>query len=296
MNELFNLVNELRNRIERYRELLSANEALTRYVLIDPTLRVLGWDTENPDIVRPEEKQDGGIPDYVLYHNGKKLIALEAKSLGTKLDEKKVLDYGFNYSWKSKIPYFIITDGNIWKVYDVREMGGNLILEINLLEDPIEECVRKLLSLWRPLIKYEIKPIETIVEVGSQPPKKAFKPEIKAEKYSEEKELDLDKVRKFYESLKDKEKEFIKIVFEAWKQGRKLSKDDIISELKRRGISVDKRGFTGVKSGITRLSKKINLPSPMPTEEELGKEYWRNETKRYILKDGWGRALEKIIG
>jgi len=28
MNELFNLVNELRNRIERYRGLLSANECL----------------------------------------------------------------------------------------------------------------------------------------------------------------------------------------------------------------------------------------------------------------------------
>jgi len=284
MNELFNLVIELRNRIEKYRELLSANEALTRYVLIDPVLRALGWDTENPDIVRPEEKQGGGIPDYVLYHNGEKLIALEAKRLGTKLDEKEALDYGFNYSWKNKIPYFIITDGNIWKVYDVREMGGNLILEINLLKDPIEECVRKLLSLWRPLIKYEIKPIETIVEVGSQPPEKELG-----------KELDLDKVRKFYESLTDKEKAFIKIVFEAWKQGRTLSKDDIISELRRRGINVDKRGFTGIKSGITRLSKKMNLPPPMPTEKDLGEEYLKDETKRYILKDEWGKALEKII-
>lgn len=163
MKELFELVNELRNRIEKYGNLLRSNEALTRYVLIDPVLRALEWDTENPDIVRPEERQDCGRPDYVLYHNGKKLIALEAKSLDSKLDEKKVLDLGFNYSWKNKIPYFIITDGNIWKIYDVKKMGGELILEINILKDPIEDVVRKLLSLWKPLIKHEVKHVKTVI-------------------------------------------------------------------------------------------------------------------------------------
>lgn len=72
----------------------------------------------------------------------------------------------------------------------------------------------------------------------------------------------------------------------------KLRKDDIITELKRRGISVDKRAFTGIKSGITGLSKKMGLPPPFPTERELGEEYWRDETKRYVLKDEWGKALE----
>ena len=122
MKELFDLVKKLRERIEKYGDLLRNNEALTRYVLIDPVLRALDWDTENPEIVRPEERQEGGRPDYVLYYEGRKLIAFEAKSLGTKLDEKRVLDLGFSYSWKNRIPYFIITDGNIWKVYDVRKM------------------------------------------------------------------------------------------------------------------------------------------------------------------------------
>ncbi len=287
MNDLFNLVNEIRKRIKKYWSLLSTSEALTRYVLIDPVLRALGWDTENPEIVRPEERRESGIPDYVLYRDNEPLIALEAKSLGKRLSEKRVLDYGFSYSWKSKIPYFIITDGSIWKVYDVREMGGRLILEINLLNDSLEECVRKLLSLWRPLVTREIRKIRAIAESEEKHGKIAEK--------SSKPVLDLNKVREFYNALTDKEKALLEIVFKAWKQGRVLTKDDIISELRKRGIDIDAREFTGIKSGIARLSKKMNLPPPMPTQYDLGKEYWKDETKRYILKDEWGRALEKII-
>jgi len=281
MNELFNLVEKLRERIKKYSDDLSRNEALTRYVLIDPLLRALGWDTENPDIVRPEERQEKGRPDYVLLHNGKKLIALEAKSLNTKLDEKDVLDLGFNYSWKNEIPYFIITDGNLWKIYDVSKLGGKIILEINIFNEPIEEVIRKLLSLWKPIIKEKIEEVKTI-----EPPPS---PKVESD------ELDLNKVREFYNSLTNKEKEFIKIVFEAWKQGRVLTKEDIINELMNRGIKVDKLGFTGIKSGITRLSKKLGLPPPMPTGK-LGEEYWKSEIKRYVLNEKWGKALEKILG
>ncbi len=169
MKELFDLVKKLKDRIEKYGDILRNNEALTRYVLIDPVLRALDWDTENPEIVRPEERQEGGRPDYVLYYEGKKLIALEAKSLGTRLDEKRVLDLGFSYSWKNRIPYFIITDGNIWRVYDVKKMGGELLFEINILADPIEDVVRKLLALWRPLIKQEIRSVKFLEEERAIP-------------------------------------------------------------------------------------------------------------------------------
>ncbi len=180
MKELFLLIEEVRERIEKYGDLLRSNEALTRYVLIDPVLRALDWDTENPDIVRPEERQESGTPDYILYHNGKKLIALEAKHLDSKLNEKKVLDLGFNYSWKNKIPYFIITDGNLWKVYDVKKMGGELILEINIVNDPIEEVVRKLLSLGRPLVKQEIKHVSQIIKQTQYFSKKEVEARAKA--------------------------------------------------------------------------------------------------------------------
>ncbi|MEM1831887.1 MAG: hypothetical protein QXJ97_10205, partial [Desulfurococcaceae archaeon] len=72
-------------------------------------------------------------------------------------------------------------------------------------------------------------------------------------------------------------------------------KDEIIEEMKKRGIEVDRKGFTGVKSGITRCAEKYGLPPPLPSEKELGEEYYKDESKRYRLKDEWGRALEKIL-
>jgi predicted type IV restriction endonuclease len=38
----------------------------------------------------------------------------------------------FNYCWKNKVQYFVITDGERWEVYDMKEMGGELITTANL--------------------------------------------------------------------------------------------------------------------------------------------------------------------
>ncbi|MEM4847594.1 MAG: hypothetical protein QW794_07550, partial [Thermosphaera sp.] len=70
---------------------------------------------------------------------------------------------------------------------------------------------------------------------------------------------------------------------------------EIIEEMKRRGIDVDKRRFTGIKSGITRLAESKGLPSPLPTEKELGEKYSRDEASRYVLRDEWGRILKEIL-
>ena len=56
LESLLTLVEKLRERIDDHAPLLRQNEALTRYTLIDPLLRELGWDTENPTLVIPEYK------------------------------------------------------------------------------------------------------------------------------------------------------------------------------------------------------------------------------------------------
>ena len=60
---------------------LRQNEALTRYALIDPLLRELGWDTEDPTLVIPEYKGVGGSADYALFSGDKLLMIVEAKKL-----------------------------------------------------------------------------------------------------------------------------------------------------------------------------------------------------------------------
>ena len=66
LESLLELVETLRERIESHRAILSQSEALTRYALIDPLLRELGWDTSDPAMVVPEYSSGTGSADYAL--------------------------------------------------------------------------------------------------------------------------------------------------------------------------------------------------------------------------------------
>ena len=78
-------VRELRRRISEYRNYLEGDEARTRVVLVDPLLRDLGWNPEDPEAVQVEFKLKAGKPDYALMNDGKVVAIIEAKKLGTKL-------------------------------------------------------------------------------------------------------------------------------------------------------------------------------------------------------------------
>ena len=234
MEEIFNVVKTIKERIKKYEELLRANEALTRYVLIDPLLRALGWDTENPEIVRPEERQEGGKPDYILYHNGKKLIAIEAKKLGREFDENKTKDLGFKYSWRNQIPYFIITDGRIWEIYDVEKIGGRLILKVDIGQEPEEDVVRKLLVLWKPLIKDKLIPL---METPKFPPKKE---DFKSNK---EKNIFIGPINSnFARKL---------VLYVLYKKGIPLKRKEIVEEI-RKIVKLTERDKEVLQSGLER--------------------------------------------
>ena len=59
IESLLGLVGELRGRIGTHGDSLRQSEWLTRYALIDPLLRELGWDTSDLDVVIPEFSVDG---------------------------------------------------------------------------------------------------------------------------------------------------------------------------------------------------------------------------------------------
>jgi hypothetical protein len=148
MKELIDTIERVRERIKKYENQLKQNEMLTRYVLVDPILRALGWDTENPDQVIPEPITETGRPDYALMHNCDILIMVEVKSLKSNLE--KARDDGFKYCWKNKVPFYIITDGDIWELYDLREMGGKEIFRVRLSTDSPGDIARHLLAIWYP--------------------------------------------------------------------------------------------------------------------------------------------------
>lgn len=146
--ELVGVIEAVRKRAKEFQTELQKSEALTRYALIDPILRALGWDTADPAQVRPEFPTESGNPDYALFWEGKPHIMVEAKALGKSLDAAK--DKGFQYCWRIKVSYYAVADGNAWEVHDLREMGGKVILRVVLSEGSSGEAARELLALWRP--------------------------------------------------------------------------------------------------------------------------------------------------
>lgn len=148
LHDLVKKVEELGERARRYKDTLSKNEMLTRYVLIDPFLRMWGWDTENPEQVRPEFATQAGRPDYALLGPDGKVVAfVGAKSLGRKED----LEQYITYCVQVGVQYFIATDGVKWEVYDthvLKPLSDKKIAEWDILQENLGDVIRKAFILF----------------------------------------------------------------------------------------------------------------------------------------------------
>ena len=154
LESLLELVETLKARIDAHGDQLRQSEALTRYALIDPLLRELGWNTGDPASVIPEYQTGNGKADYALLDNEKPLMMVEAKKLGTQLSP--VVDQVVNYCWKEGTEHFSVTDGQRWEVYETLRPGGigdKRIVEFDLIHSSLGEVCLKALALWRPSVQ-----------------------------------------------------------------------------------------------------------------------------------------------
>jgi predicted type IV restriction endonuclease len=148
-DHFLDLINRLRGLVEDYRVEFEKSEALTRYCLVDPFLKIWGWDVNDPSLVRPEFSTEAGRPDYALLIEGKPLIYVGVKALGR---QEKIEQY-INYCITTGVPYFITTDGVKWEVYDThlpKPLHEKKIAEWNILEDKPNEIIQKAFVIWRP--------------------------------------------------------------------------------------------------------------------------------------------------
>lgn len=116
LTRLVNLINELKLKIGKYRDNLTKNEMLVRYMLIDPLLRALGWNLENPEEVEPEYSVESGRADYAVKQKGRIVAFIEAKPLGGINEE--VIKENQKYAFDRGIDFTVITDGDTWLVYE----------------------------------------------------------------------------------------------------------------------------------------------------------------------------------
>ena len=153
LDSLYELIRDLERRIATEGAALRRSEALTRYALVDPLLRALGWDTEDARQVIPEYHSVAGVADYALFIGGSQppAVIIEAKKLGEPLDDIGGFQ-SLNYRNLVGTPHFALTDGRIWKIYTTFEqapLADRLIAEFAIGDmDAVEVCM-KALALWR---------------------------------------------------------------------------------------------------------------------------------------------------
>ena len=156
LESLLKLTETLKERACVHRETLSANETRTRYALIDPLLRELGWDTSDPSDVVPEYRPGSKRADYALMSAGSPAIMVEAKKLGTPLGDE-VLSQVLNYCTKEGVNHFAVTDGARWGIYKTfipdTQIGQRQIVEFDLFADSLASFCLKALALWRPSVE-----------------------------------------------------------------------------------------------------------------------------------------------
>lgn len=146
--EFLRLIDHLRNLVSKYRGDFEKSEALTRYCLVDPFLRIWGWDPSDPSLVRPEFTTESGRPDYALLMDDKPVIYVGVKALGR---QEKVEQY-INYCITTGVQYFITTDGVKWEVYDThipKPLPEKKITEWDIVKDDPAEIVRRAFVIWR---------------------------------------------------------------------------------------------------------------------------------------------------
>ena len=104
------------------------NEEQTKISLINPYLEFLGWDVRNPDIVRLEyladfDRKNSERVDYAILKEGKVLILIEAKPVGTTLPSEAPPQL-LRYFQAENARYAIMTNGVVWQWYQ-QDPDGN---------------------------------------------------------------------------------------------------------------------------------------------------------------------------
>lgn len=119
MNELANTLDEVRSRI-RHGEKHALNEQNTKATLIEPVLRALGWNIEDvEEVVREFKTMKRDKPvDYGLLLLRKPRLFIEAKALGSNLDDRRWANQIMGYASVAGVEWMVLTDGNEYRIYN----------------------------------------------------------------------------------------------------------------------------------------------------------------------------------
>lgn len=164
MNNLNQLLLLIIEKVKKYRNLYEQNEQAVRDQIINPILKKLDWDPENPEEVLPNISIEEGIPDYSLIKNNQRILFIEAKKLGTDIEKKETIKQLAKYSFSEGTKYGVLTNGAIWILIRSFEEGTTLnervVWKLDLENDEMSSVIRKFTTI----SQNNIEQIETLVK------------------------------------------------------------------------------------------------------------------------------------
>jgi predicted type IV restriction endonuclease len=118
LSDINEVIRQLIASADQYQDFLKKNESATRAVLIDPIIRALGWDIANPYMVEVERTFNNTRVDYALLDiNSDVKVIIEAKPLGSDIENKKRLLQIISYALTYGIKDVVISNGIRWIHY-----------------------------------------------------------------------------------------------------------------------------------------------------------------------------------
>ena len=137
------------------------SEQDTRQGLINALFRALGWDLSDFDSVKSElrHKNYNDPVDYAFFHHADKnrpVLLVEAKSLGTSLNNGKVVKQLCTYLGEMGVQWGVLTDGDKYVMYNSKsgssfEEQKFLTLQIKTADTedgiPLDDLAEKFLAL-----------------------------------------------------------------------------------------------------------------------------------------------------
>ncbi len=119
MENLDDVIRQVSERVSRYRD-QGIGEQNTKAALIVPILRGLGWDVEDLDEVRLEYrlKPSDNPVDYALFLLRTPRLFVEAKALGSSLDDRRWANQIMGYAAVTGVEWVVLTDGDEYRIYN----------------------------------------------------------------------------------------------------------------------------------------------------------------------------------
>ena len=305
---LRNVSRELMERVNTFRELLNASESTVRYLLVDPLLKALGWDPENPCrvLVQPLLKgvsaKEGKLePDYVLLHKGEVKAFVEVKSLKHEEgDLERVLESKKKYG-DTGVGILIITNGVNWYLYDLLKRGiplkGRLELKWSVsgeidnaivISNPLILREEALKRLKHRIEGVEGVPAEKLIEEYGYI-KEVCIGEVKQEGVAEERAMKLIKERRIEGPLTIKLARVLVLWVLAGAE-KPLSRKEIVKKVGEKVI-LTKQDLEKTKSGLPRWEARVRWRVTELKNKGLIKSLGRN---RWIITEK-GRSYLKGV-